>query len=314
MHLLIIDEDAKYYAQRLGEKYPELTIHAVEDEKDAGPFIREANILLLKQISDDLIKEAESLEWIQSALTGVDYILNLPSLGQEVIVTSTRGMHGPQVSELTLLLMLALSRDFPRVVKLQETHTWERWPGRLLWQKKAGILGVGVIGQEIAQKCKVFGMTVYGIASVQREMEWVDYAYGPEGLMEVLGEVDYFINVVPSLPETRNMIGARELAAMKPTAYFINVGRGETVDEDALVKALREGTIAGAGLDVYCQEPLPADSPFWGLKNAIVCSHLGGMSDIYAQQAIPVIEENMGRYLKGERKDLVNLIERQKKP
>ncbi|MBW1774848.1 MAG: D-2-hydroxyacid dehydrogenase [Deltaproteobacteria bacterium] len=314
MHLLIIDEDAKYYGKRLTAKFPELVIHAAETEDEVGSFIQKANILLIKRISNDLMKEAASLEWIQSVLTGVDYLLNLPSLREEVIVTSTRGMHGPQVSELTILLMLALSREFPRVVKNQETHTWDRWPGKLLWKKKAGILGVGAIGSEIAQKCKAFGMTVHGITSIKREMEWVDHPYGPDGLMEVLREVDYFINVIPSLPETRNMIGAEELAAMKPTAYFINVGRGETVDEDALVNALKTGAIAGAGLDVYCQEPLPEDSPFWELENAIVCSHLGGMSDIYADQALPIIEENMGRFLKGERKDLVNLIKRKKKP
>ena len=123
MHLLIIDEDAKFYEKRLAEKFPELTIHAVENENDVGSFIKEANILLIKRISNELVKEAVRLEWIQSVLTGVDYILNLPSLRQEVIVTSTRGMHGPQVSELTLLLMLALGREFPRVVKHQgPTH------------------------------------------------------------------------------------------------------------------------------------------------------------------------------------------------
>ena len=97
---------------------------------------------------------------------------------------------------------------------------------------------------------------------------------------------------------------------MKPTAFFINVGRGETVDEDALVEALRARTIAGAGLDVYSREPLPEDSPFWELDNVIVSPHLGGMSDIYAEQAIPIIEENMGRFLRGERRDLVNVVER----
>lgn len=313
MHVLIIDEDAKYYEKRLAEKFPELVIHAVEREDEVGAFIQKADILVAKRISNDLMKEASRLQWIQSVLTGVDYILSLPSLRRAVIVTSTRGMHGPQVSELTILLMLALSRQFPLAMKNQESHTWDRWPGKLLWKKKAGILGVGVIGSEIGQKCKAFGMTVYGITSVKREMEWMDHSYGPDGLMEVLGEVDYFINVIPSTSETRKMIGAKELAAMKPTAFFINVGRGETVDEDALVDALRAGTIAGAGLDVYCQEPLPKDSPFWELDNTIVSPHLGGMSDIYAEQAIPVIEENMGRFLKGERKDFVNLIEWQKK-
>jgi len=308
MHVLIIDEDAAFYGKRLGEKFPELVIHAVQKEKEVGAFIQKTDILVIKFISDALLKEATRLQWIQSVLTGVDYVLGLPSLRQEIIVTSTRGMHGPQVSELTFLLMLALSRRFPQVIRNQEDRFWDRWPGRLLWKKTAGILGVGVIGGEIARKCKAFGMTVYGITHRKREMDGVDRSFGPEGLMEVLGEADYFINVVPSMPETRNMIGAKELAAMKPTAFFINVGRGETVDEDALMEALRSRTIAGAGLDVYCREPLPKDSPFWGLDNVIVSPHLGGMSDIYAEQALPIIMENMGRFLKGERKDLVNLI------
>ena len=171
-------------------------------------------------------------------------------------------------------------------------------------------MGVGVIGKEIARKCKAFWMTVYGITGTKRDIEFVDYSYGPEGLMDVLKEVDYFINVVPSTPATKGMIGNSELSAMKSTAFFINIGRGATVDEEALIKVLKDNKIAGAGLDVFETEPLPRESPLWGMENVIITPHIGGMSDIYTEQALPVFEENLKRFLNGERKDLINLIER----
>ena len=230
-------------------------------------------------------------------------------MSKDILITSTRGIHGPQMSEIAFLLMLSLNRNFPQNIKNQAKRIWDRWPTKLLFQKKVGILGVGVIGKEIARKCKAFGMIVYGIASVKREVEFVDYSFGPDELMEVMGKVDYFINVVPSTPQTVNMIGTKEFSAMKPAAYFINIGRGNTVDEDALVHILETGKIAGAGLDVFSQEPLPEDSPLWEMENVIILPHIGGMSDIYADQALPLIEENLRRFLKGERRDLINLVE-----
>ena len=153
-------------------------------------------------------------------------------------------------------------------------------------------------------------MTVYGITHRKRKIDWVDYSYGPQELIQVLREVDYFINVVPFTPETRNMIGAEEFAAMKPGAFFINIGRGETVNEEALIQALKTERIAGAALDVFCQEPLPEDHPFWEMKNVIITPHVGGKSNIYADQALPIFEENLRRYLQGERRELINFIER----
>jgi phosphoglycerate dehydrogenase-like enzyme len=123
--------------------------------------------------------------------------------------------------------------------------------------------------------------------------------------------VDYFINVIPSTPLTINMIGAEELASMKPTAYYISIGRGDTVDEAALIRALEEKKIAGAAMDVFFTEPLPPDSPLWGMENVIITPHIGGMSDIYADQALPIFEENLRRYLRGETRDLINFFESQ---
>lgn len=312
MKLLILFENAEYLKSILEPKFPELTIYAAKTEADVGNSIEEADILMTIRISDGLISRAVNLQWIQSLISGVDFIITLPSLREDVLVSSTRGIHGPQMSEIAFLLMLSLNRGFVKNIENQRKKIWERWPTKLLYKKKVGILGVGVIGKEVARKCKAFGMTVLGITSVKRETEFVDFSYGPDELKHVLSEVDYFINLVPSSARTKKMIGAEELAVMKPSAFFISMGRGDTIDEDALTHALKTKKIAGAGLDVFDKEPLASDSPLWEMDNVIITPHIGGMSDIYSDQIIPILEENLQRFLKGERRDLVNFIEWQK--
>ena len=171
MNLIIVDSDAEYIKEKLAPKFPQVDIHAYHDEGEAGNAMEKADILLAKMISDELMKRGKNLKWIQCLITGVDYLVNLPSFKKDVILTSTRGIHGPQMSEMAFLMMLALNRKFPMNVRNQDQRVWERWPTRLLYQKSVGILGVGVIGQEIARKCKAFGMTVYGITSIKREIE-----------------------------------------------------------------------------------------------------------------------------------------------
>jgi phosphoglycerate dehydrogenase-like enzyme len=309
MHLLILNQSADAYKKALAPKFPELSIHAVAKEEEIGNFIEKMDILLTIRISDNLIKKASKLKWIQALTTGVDYIIHLPSLRKEVLITSARGIHGPQMSEMALLLMLALNRNFPQIIRNQDQRVWERWPGKLLYQKKVGILGVGVIGEEIARKCKAFGMTVFGIDIVKRKVDAVDYFYGPEELLQVIQEVDYFIIVAPNTPQTQKLVGVKVFSSMKPTAFLISIGRGEIVDEEALIHALKTGQIAGAALDTFWTEPLPKDHPLWEIKNVIITPHVGGLSDIYVEQVLPIFEENLRRFLQGERRNLINLVE-----
>ncbi|UCH08603.1 MAG: hypothetical protein JSV55_06430, partial [Deltaproteobacteria bacterium] len=180
MHLLIIDDRVAYIQKHIAAKFPELVIHGANDESEVGDSAEKADILLALKASDELVGQAKRLKWVQSMATGVDFFLNLPSLPKDVLLTSSRGMHGPQMSELTLMLMLALNRRFQDNILNQSRKIWYRWPGMLLWQKKVAILGVGVIGQAIAEKCKAFGMTVYGIDTVKREVQAVDHFLGPE--------------------------------------------------------------------------------------------------------------------------------------
>jgi D-2-hydroxyacid dehydrogenase (NADP+) len=311
MYVLISDRDAGQYKKALAAKFPGIEFHSVTRETDIQKHVEKMDILVtVYRVSDELLKQAVKLQWIQVMTAGVNYLLDRPSLKKEVIVTSCRGIHGPQMSEMAILLMLALNRDFPQVVRNQDLRQWQRWPGKLLFQKQVAILGMGVIGEAIADKCKCFGMTVLGIDIVERKIASVDAFFRPDKLPEVAEQVDYLILVAPSTPETRGIVGAKVLSRMKSNAYLINIARGELVDEEALIEALEGGGIAGAALDALSVEPLPADHPLWRLKNVIITPHVGGMSDIYCEQTLPIIEENLRRFIRGERKNLINYIER----
>jgi phosphoglycerate dehydrogenase-like enzyme len=153
-------------------------------------------------------------------------------------------------------------------------------------------------------------MTVYGLDIVDRHIESVDFFYGPEELPRVAEELDYLVLVAPSTPETQKIVGKKVLAGMKATAFLLNLARGELVDEEALMEALESGALAGAALDALSIEPLPEEHPLWTARNLIITPHVGGESDTYRQQVTPIVEENLRRFLGGERRNLINLIER----
>ena len=312
MYVLIAAREAEEYRKSLVPLFPEVEFHAVERESDIRDHAGRMEVLItVYRVANELLRQATRLQWIQVTTVGVNYLLDRPSLRREVVVTSCRGIHGPQMSEMAILMMLALNRDFSRSVRTQDRGQWERWPGKLLFRKHVAILGIGTIGEAIAEKCKCFGMTVSGIDIVERSLACVDIFHPPDRLPEVAAEIDYLILVAPSTTETRGIVGEKVLSRMKPTAYLINIARGELVDDAALIRALEAGKIAGAALDVFSVEPLPADHPLWRTKNIIITPHVGGMSDIYVEQTLPIITENLRRFIHGERRDLVNYIERQ---
>ena len=308
LRILIVDPTSQVIKETLESKFPDVSVTVAKDDAEAMSYVEEAEVLSFFKVSDALMAKARKLKWIQAMTTGTDYIFTLPSLPKDVIITSTRGIHGPQMSEMAIMLMLALNRGLPRVVRNQNTHAWERWPGKLLLNKKVGILGSGVCAEAIALKCKAFDMEVHCVGTVKREVPGVDFFHVRSELHDVLKQADYFVIVAPNTPENRNLIDAAALDCMKSNAFLINIGRGEIIDEPALLSALKAQKIAGAALDTFVTEPLPQDSPFWDLDNVLITPHLGGMSDIYAQQVLTVFEENLKRYLAGERTDLVNLV------
>ena len=306
----------KQYYDGIRAKFPALTLNMVDHHSKVGPHIASAQVLLTYGMSmaDHVLREATHLRWIHALTTGTDGIDNLPSLRPEVLLTSTRGIHGAPMSEAALMAMLALNRDFPRAIRNHERRAWERWPAKLLEGKTVGIFGVGLIGAALAPKCKALGMTVVGVDPIRRSVPGVDRMVVWDRVMQVIGELDFVVLFVPSSPSTRGIINLELLAAMKPTAYLINLGRGDVLDDEALIRILTEGRIAGAALDVFREEPLPRDHPFWALENIIITPHLGGAFDEYPGRALPVILENMRRFLAGDTDNMINLVKRPSGP
>jgi phosphoglycerate dehydrogenase-like enzyme len=300
---------ARYKAMLL-ERFPQLTINVVGHHNDVGPYIADTDILLCfsPPMADHVVRDAPRLKWIQALGTGVDNIIDLPSLGKEVILTNIRGIHGAPVSEATIAFMLSLARDMPRSVRAQQESKWERWPSALLAGKTVGILGVGLIAEYLAPICKTLHMAVVGISGAPRQTNGFDRMAHRDDLMKIAPDLDFLVVLTPLSPETRGIIGEKVLSAMKPTAYLVNVARGGVVDEAALIAALEAGKIAGAGLDVFSQEPLPPGNPLWKAKNMTIFSHLGGYSQGYEDRAMPTIAGNMAKFLAGDLKSMTNIV------
>ncbi len=297
------------YEKALNEMFPDVDIETVSEWQAAAKSIVDADILLTfgAMMTDEVVKNAPKLKWIHALGTGLDGIIDLPSLDKGVRISSTRGIHGAPMSEMTFLQMLALSRNFSRTVRNQDRAQWERWPAKLLNSKTVGILGVGLIAEELAPKCKAFNMTVVGISSTPRQVKGIDRFYNRKDLKQAVPELDYLVVLVPYAPETHGIVDAGIFSAMKSSSYLINIARGGVVDEDALIQALASGQIAGAGLDTFVQEPLPPDHPFWRMENVIITPHLGGFNDVYVDKALPIIEKNMRCFLNGEIEKMIYL-------
>ncbi len=306
---------------------PRLEIESYRD-KEAGSLgaaiWSDAEILFT---TDPLPPEgaAPKLRWIQGYYAGVDRWGQLP-FTLPYIFTTTSGIH-VHVAELAVTLMLAFARKLKLLFENQEKAGWP--PNRFslfepyeLRDSTVGIIGYGVIGRQAGTICKAFGMRV--LAADRPEVLTVeppwrlpgsgtavpDRLYDPSDMKSLLKESDYVVLCAPYTPQTHHMINAETLAVMKPTAVLINVGRGNLVDEPALIEVLKAGKIRGAGLDVYSQEPLPPSSPLWKLPNVIACPHVAGLSPHYLARAMTLFAENLRRYLAGE--PLLNVVNKER--
>jgi D-2-hydroxyacid dehydrogenase (NADP+) len=308
---LPIEIQTQYYA-RLRSTFPDLPISLVDHHSKVDPYIENATILMTygPMLSDHVVRDAVNLMWIQALGTGVDNLIDLPSLRPEVMITNVHGIHGAAMSEAAIMAMLALSRDFPRVIRNQDQHKWERWPAQLLEAKTLGILGVGAIAEELALRCQALRMRVVGVSSAQREVGGFDHVYAREELVRAVSTFDFFLVLTPYSSATRNIVNGDIFRAMKPGSYFINLARGGVVDEAALMNSLQTGQLAGAALDVFNEEPLPAGHPLWGFKNVVITPHLAGFDDGYAARALPTVIENIRRFLAGDTANMINVVRR----
>jgi len=308
--VLVIDQNAAIYRDRLRAEFPALRIVVARDRKELPQNLSDIEALISfgMGLPEDFYRRATGLKWFQCLATGVDHVLRQPELRSDTLVTSGRGIHGAPMRETVLYLMQGVSRNVARLVGDNKAHIWDRRFYNLLYGRTAVIVGVGVVGIAIGRLLKAFDMRVIGVTRTPRKLDGFDDMLPVAQLHVAAALADFLINVLPATAENALIFDRTLFAAMKPSAYYINAGRGQTTDETALIDALRQRRIAGAGLDVFQTEPLPPESPFWDLPNVFITPHLGGYTADYEDLIMPLIVENLRLYLAGRQSEMQNIV------
>jgi D-2-hydroxyacid dehydrogenase (NADP+) len=310
--ILIVDVHAEMYRDRLRQEFPALQFAVFHNASEVTGDLADIDAMIMfgLEIRDHMLSGAPQLKWIQSLATGVDHFLRCPSLKPEVLITSGRGIHGTPMREQVLYMMLAISRDAKRQVEDHQHRIWQRRLWSTLHGKTAVIVGTGIVGAAIGEMLKALGMHVVGVSRSPRQAVGFDEIMPAARLAEAAAKADYLINVLPASADNNGLFGSEIFGAMKTSAYYISAGRGQTVDEVALIDALKGHRIAGAALDVFQTEPLPPDSPFWGLPNVFITPHIGGYIIEYEEFIMPLIVDNMRLFLAGRPNEMQNVVVR----
>ncbi len=252
----------------------------------------------------DLLERAAGLRWLQLSSAGIDRLSGSPLLRSKLLITTASGVHAAPVSEYVIGMMIALAKRLPDAMRAKAEASWSPYPADELAGRTVGIVGAGHIGSRIGLVAKALGMRVIGI---RVPVAWrgsggpsIDELLPPSELHRLMAESDYVVLCLPLTEETRGLIGAPELAVMKPTAFLVNSARGPVIDEEALIEALREKRIAGAALDVFAEEPLAPESELWRLENVIVTPHISGGSPRVMERVVDLFCDNMRHYLSGD--------------
>ncbi len=295
---------------RLRQGFPQLGIERCPDKDSLFEHLPRAEILMtFMQCSPKMLDAAPNLKWIQAISAGVDFMPLDEIRRRGILLTSGRGTSIIQMAEYAIAAMINLARNFHLIFRNQVQGKWERQvPQQEIYGATVGILGLGAIGAEIARRSAVMGMRVIGVRRAPAPMEGVAEVLGPERMAEVFQQSDYIVNLLPATPATQKVIDRKYFDLMKPTACFINMGRGATVNEADLIDVLRQKKIRGLVSDVYAVEPLPADSPLWTLENAILTPHVCGASPQYMARAVEIIEHNVKVYLAGQG-EMINRVD-----
>lgn len=293
-----------------------------------GPHLGDCDAMAAYTIPKDLVKRAPRLRWLHCMAAGLDYVLKTGLFDEaDIILTNTSGASAAMIGEYILMSMLLYSHQHHISLRAQVRHEWtpiSRFFSHAdsLRGKTLGVIGYGAIGREAARLALAFGMEVMALKrdpQVRRDPRFSfpevgdpegripDRWFGPEQCAELMALSDFIAVTLPLTAETRNFVGARELAAARPGAYLVNVGRGEVIDQNALVQALTNGQLGGAGLDVMVPEPLPRDNPLWDMENVILTPHTAGPNKRYQDDCIRIFLENLRRFVSS--RELINVVD-----
>lgn len=298
-----------------GDHYNSI-VRTPEQEARWLPLLAQADILFDFDPThrEDLPELAPRVRWVQGSSAGIGQFVRRMRYADRMpgaVFTTASGTHARPLAEFCLLAMLTFTKGMLRMVADQRARRWERFAGTELGGRTLGILGVGKIGAEVARLARGLDMRVIGakrtVAGVDPASLYLDALYGPDQLDELLAQSEFLVIVTPHTDSTEQLIGARELALLPRGAVLINIGRGAVLDEAALVAALHAGQLGGAALDVFTQEPLPADSPFWDAPNLLISPHSGSTSERENARLTELFCENLRRYLAGQ--PLLNVLD-----
>ncbi len=292
----------------------EWTILPPEEVKPEA--LSRAEVVVCGHFAREWLPHCTRLRWIQFLGAGIEGSLSPELLASDIILTNASGVHAVPIAEHVFGMMLMFARGLHRCVRQQMHAEWNRdgfrEQVRELYRATLGVVGLGAIGAAVAERGKAVGMRVIAVRrNPQQYSPSVDLLLPPAQLPDLLRESEYVVLCVPLTPETRGLIGERELRQMRRDAILINIARGRVVDQSALVRALQEGWISGAGLDVTDPEPLPPDSPLWQMPNVILSPHVSGVTPHYGVRAGEIFLRNLHAYLAGDFGAMINVVDRQ---
>jgi phosphoglycerate dehydrogenase-like enzyme len=310
-NVLLICPHPEEYVSRLAPSFPDVqftSVQAMECTKAIEHMPNADAIFTYGRAFDrQCLEQCGRLRWIQCLITGTDHIAPVLA-GADVTLTNARGIHGPQMAEAAILHMMALYRNVPQLVRNQATHVWDRIKPRVLDRRTVVIVGVGAIAEHVARVCKAHGMKTIGVSRTLRPVDGFDLMIARDNLLEAAAQADCLLLLAAYSKETDKMIDEAVFGAMKKSAYLINLARGGVVDESSLIGALEQGQIAGAGLDVFRETPLPPSSPLWNMPNVFITPFIGGQSDQYEENIMSIIAPNLRCFIDGHPDRMINKV------
>lgn len=292
----------------LEREFPDVNFRICANERELLDSLPEAEILIATRVSAEMLQAAPRLRWLQSFLAGMDHYPLKEIQERGIILTSGRGIAVSHFSEYVICALIMLARNFPLIAKNQNLKKWQKTEQREICGATLGILGYGAIGREVAKKAAMMGMRVIALKRTAGEAEDVQELYTPDRMDEVFKKSDYIVNLLPNTPETRRIVARKYFDLMKPTASFINVGRGKTINEDDLMEALQTKRIRGFVGDVFFNEPLAQISPLWEMENVFITPHVAGENINYVQKSLDIIRHNLVVYLSGKG-EMMNVVD-----
>ena len=278
-------------------------------EKPSPEQMARTEVLMAFGVPPGMLPAMPKLRWAQALTAGVEGWFALPDLPANLMLTCARGTHRESMPENILGALFYVAKPYAAAVENQKRQQWVAKMAQPLNGKTLGILGLGAIGEEVARLASALGMRVIGTRRRPEPMANVAEVLPPERTPDVLGQSDFVLLLLPATPQTDNFINAQRLAMMKPGAWLLNFGRGHLINDNDLIAAVGNKQIAGAVLDVFRQEPLPAEHPFWTTEGIIVLPHIGGPHPQRDKIVAKLFVENLGRFLEG--KPLKELVDRQ---